>query len=209
MTPPLSIADTITILRAKYPDALICTACGLLLATQRASYAKSNPTEEQRLAYVCAECRQEQAEAERIAQARREALALARAVQAEKRAERADMANYPAPMSKASADPHEQRGVYAVADGADGAIGKADVHAGVVRRAELVVRDGGQDGGNYNGGGSGGSLWITAGTLAGTGTSGTDSVPATSATWCGSASRRAANTVPRNRATANRPIRIA
>ena len=48
------IADTITILRAKYPDALICTACGLLLATQRASYAKSNPTEEQRLAYVCA-----------------------------------------------------------------------------------------------------------------------------------------------------------
>ena len=110
MTPPLSIADTITILRAKYPDALICTACGLLLATQRASYAKSNPTEEQRLAYVCAECRQEQAEAERIAQARREALALARAVQAEKRAARADMANYPAPMSKASADPHEQRG---------------------------------------------------------------------------------------------------
>jgi RNase P subunit RPR2 len=51
---PLSIPQTITIYRQKYPEALICTECGRLLAIRRESYVL---TEEQRLAYVCAECR--------------------------------------------------------------------------------------------------------------------------------------------------------
>jgi hypothetical protein len=66
MLPPLSVPDTITILRAKYPDALICTACAVLLATRPESYAKSNLTEHQRLAYVCAECKLDQTETDRV-----------------------------------------------------------------------------------------------------------------------------------------------
>lgn len=50
---PLSIPQTIAILRKKYPEGLICTSCGRLLATRRESYVL---TEEQRLAYACAEC---------------------------------------------------------------------------------------------------------------------------------------------------------
>jgi hypothetical protein len=75
MLPPLSVPDTITVLRAKYREALICTACAALVATRPESYAKSHLTEEQRRAYVCAECSQEQAEAERVAEVRRQILA--------------------------------------------------------------------------------------------------------------------------------------
>jgi hypothetical protein len=66
MLPPLSVPDTITVLRARYPDALVCTACGLLLATQLASYAMSGLTEDQRLEYVCAECQYDLAEKDRV-----------------------------------------------------------------------------------------------------------------------------------------------
>lgn len=66
MLPPLSIPDTINVLRSRHPDALACVECGLLLATRGESYAKSNLTETERLAYVCRECRHEQAEAERV-----------------------------------------------------------------------------------------------------------------------------------------------
>jgi hypothetical protein len=78
MLPPLSIPDTIKVLRSRYPDALVCVQCGLLLATRRESYAKSNLTEQQRLEYVCHECRHEQTAAERVRVQRVAQAALAR-----------------------------------------------------------------------------------------------------------------------------------
>jgi hypothetical protein len=68
--PPLSVADTVTVLRRRYPDALVCIECGLLLATRRESYAKSHMTEPDRLSYVCFECRQDREEAERVQEVR-------------------------------------------------------------------------------------------------------------------------------------------
>jgi hypothetical protein len=85
MTPPLSVADTVTVLRRRYPDALVCVECGLLLATQRESYAKSDLTEVQRHEYVCAECKLEAAEAERIRALKVAQAAVARKVAAEAR----------------------------------------------------------------------------------------------------------------------------
>src|SRR2546428_558009 len=76
--PSLSIPDTITVLRSRYPAALICTVCALLLATRAESYAKSNLTAEARLAYVCAECRQEATAGARATAARIRNLDLAR-----------------------------------------------------------------------------------------------------------------------------------
>ena len=72
--PPLSVADTVAVLRVRYPLGLICVDCGLLLATQPASYVRSNLTEAERLGFVCAGCRLTAAEAEsthaqRVAQA--------------------------------------------------------------------------------------------------------------------------------------------
>ncbi len=71
-------ADVATI-RARYPEALVCIGCGRLLATCRESYAKSNLTEEARLAYVCAECRQDGGEAARTLAARQANMRAARA----------------------------------------------------------------------------------------------------------------------------------
>jgi len=51
----LSIPQTIAIHRQKYPEGLVCTSCGRLLATRRDSHVL---TDEERLAYVCVECRQ-------------------------------------------------------------------------------------------------------------------------------------------------------
>lgn len=62
---PLPPAQAVKVLRARYPQALVCTRCAVLLATQRVSYAKSNLTETQRLAFICAECKLEIAEADR------------------------------------------------------------------------------------------------------------------------------------------------
>jgi hypothetical protein len=64
--PPRSVPQTIAILRARYPEALVCTACGRLVATRRESSGRSTLTEEQRRAYVCAECLQGRAEQEGI-----------------------------------------------------------------------------------------------------------------------------------------------
>jgi hypothetical protein len=61
---PLSIPQIITIYRQQYPEGLICTECGLLLTTRLASHAKSNLTEQDRLAYVCAACRSDAREQE-------------------------------------------------------------------------------------------------------------------------------------------------
>ena len=74
LTPPPP-AECVSILRDKYPKALVCVTCGTMLASEAKGYAKSNLgpagervplTEEQRLTYVCSECRGEAAEAARI-----------------------------------------------------------------------------------------------------------------------------------------------
>ena len=80
------------IYRRRYPDALICTTCGMLLATRPESYAKSTlsaaagpcgASSPDRLTYVCAGCRIEAAEAAKNATIKAETgrrnLALARA----------------------------------------------------------------------------------------------------------------------------------
>jgi hypothetical protein len=69
--PMLTVPATIALLRFKYPAALLCTVCAVLLATLPASYAKSNLTDVQRLAYVCAECRQDAAQKAQVAEIRR------------------------------------------------------------------------------------------------------------------------------------------
>ena len=88
MMPPLSVADTITILRERYPDGLVCIACGLLLATRRESWSArlSDPA---RLEHVCAECLQARAEAERVQALRLELAWRASQAAAEARRQRA------------------------------------------------------------------------------------------------------------------------
>jgi hypothetical protein len=80
---PLTPQQTLTLLRTRYPDALACTRCAVLLATQRSSYRLSEP---ERLAYVCAECRQDEVQAARVAEVRAETgrrnIVLARATMA-------------------------------------------------------------------------------------------------------------------------------
>lgn len=97
---PLSPPQAARVLRARYPDALVCSRCAVLLATRKESYARSwfmvDPSPRCRAAYidayVCAECRQELAEAVRTADARRAAavmnLAAANASRALKQAAR-------------------------------------------------------------------------------------------------------------------------
>jgi len=65
LTPPPP-AQCVRIVRAKYPEALVCMGCGTLLASEAKSYARSGLTEEQRLSYVCGECRWAAQEAARI-----------------------------------------------------------------------------------------------------------------------------------------------
>jgi hypothetical protein len=77
-SPPLPVREVIAILRAKYPLGVICGMCGVLVATQPASYAGSRLSEAERQAFTCGECRQEAAEAERLADVRRANLLLAR-----------------------------------------------------------------------------------------------------------------------------------
>ena len=88
----LTIEQSIATLHRRYPGALLCTGCGVLMATQPASYASSNLTEAQRLAYACAECRHDAAAAAQHALSRglaaRLNLAQARAAKAERRASR-------------------------------------------------------------------------------------------------------------------------
>jgi len=67
-------AECVRLLRAKYPEALVCVTCGTMLASEAKSYAKSlfmiveNPACRRRFieSYVCGECRCENAEAARI-----------------------------------------------------------------------------------------------------------------------------------------------
>jgi len=74
LTPPPP-DECVRILRDRYgPEALICTTCGTLLASEAKSYAGSNLTDEERLAYTCGERRWEAAGAARIKMLRAENL---------------------------------------------------------------------------------------------------------------------------------------
>jgi hypothetical protein len=64
--------ETLAIVSKKYPLGLVCTTCARVLATQAASYAKSNVSDQDRASYVCAECRQDEVERERLATQRAE-----------------------------------------------------------------------------------------------------------------------------------------
>jgi hypothetical protein len=60
--PTLTVQQTVTVHRNRFPHALVCIVCAVLLATVAATYASSNLSEPERLAYVCAECRQDAAD---------------------------------------------------------------------------------------------------------------------------------------------------
>ncbi len=57
MPPKLSVADSIAILRRRYPGALICTACARLIASTPAAYSKLNLTPAQIENHTCHGCR--------------------------------------------------------------------------------------------------------------------------------------------------------
>jgi len=62
----LTIEETLAIVRRRYPQGLICSACARVLATQSASYTKSNLTEQDSASFVCGECKQGAIEQERL-----------------------------------------------------------------------------------------------------------------------------------------------
>src|SRR4030095_3224417 len=124
MTPALSIPQTITIYRQKYPEGLICPECGRLLATRRESHAKSKLTDAERFAYVCAEWRLDRAEAERIHAARveRAKIAAQASAEARRRQEPAAVDRNPLPVGEpalgdSGAQPVSNPAVYAGAEG--------------------------------------------------------------------------------------------
>jgi hypothetical protein len=124
MTPALSIPQTITIYRQKYPEGLICPQCGRLLATRRESHAKSNLTDAERLAYVCAECRLDRAEAGRIHAARveRAKIAAQASAEARRRQESSAVDRNPLPVGEpalgdSGAQPVSNPAVYAGSEG--------------------------------------------------------------------------------------------
>ena len=58
---PLTIPQTVTVLWRRYPDAIVCIECSVLLATRRESYSSglsSSLSDEARLTYVCSGCSQ-------------------------------------------------------------------------------------------------------------------------------------------------------
>jgi hypothetical protein len=81
--PPLGVADRTTVLRERYPEALVCVECGLLLATRPESYRRSSLTTTECRAYVCAQCRLEMAAAAQLAAVRIQNLAVARAARSQ------------------------------------------------------------------------------------------------------------------------------
>jgi hypothetical protein len=83
--PTLTVQQTVAVHRNRFPQALVCIVCAVLLATAAASYAASNLTEPQRLAYVCAECRQDAADGAKAQASRTANLTAARAALAHTR----------------------------------------------------------------------------------------------------------------------------
>jgi hypothetical protein len=57
LAPKLSVADSILILRQRYPGALVCTNCARMIASTRTGYAPSNLTPDEVDNYVCSGCR--------------------------------------------------------------------------------------------------------------------------------------------------------
>ncbi len=83
--PALTVQQTVAVHRNRFPHALVCIVCTVLLATMAASYASSNLTEPERLAYVCAECRQDAADGAKAKVSRAANLTAARAALAHTR----------------------------------------------------------------------------------------------------------------------------
>jgi len=83
--PTLTVQQTVAVHRNRFPQALVCIVCAVLLATIAASYASSNLTEPERLAYVCAECRQDAADGAKAKVSRAANLTAARAALAHTR----------------------------------------------------------------------------------------------------------------------------
>jgi hypothetical protein len=77
--PTLTVQQTVAVHRNRFPKALVCIVCAVLLATMAGSYASSNLTEPERLAYVCAECRQDAADGAKVKASRTANLSAARA----------------------------------------------------------------------------------------------------------------------------------
>ena len=77
--PALTVQQTVAVHRNRFPYALVCIVCAVLLATVAASHASSNLTEPDRLAYVCAECRQDAADGAKAKASRTANLTAARA----------------------------------------------------------------------------------------------------------------------------------
>jgi hypothetical protein len=61
-----TVAADIALWRMKYPDGLVCTACGVLLACRRESYGRLVAGVAAADGYVCAECRRDAVEADRV-----------------------------------------------------------------------------------------------------------------------------------------------
>ena len=83
--PALTVQQTVAVHRNRFPHALVCIVCAVLLATMATSYATSSLTEPQRLAYVCAECRQDAADGAKAKASRAANLTAARAALAHTR----------------------------------------------------------------------------------------------------------------------------
>ena len=83
--PILTVQQTVAVHRNRFPQALVCIVCAVLLATMASSYASSNLTEPDRLAYVCAECRQDAADGAKANVSRTANLTAARAALAHTR----------------------------------------------------------------------------------------------------------------------------
>ena len=57
MLSKISVAESINLLRRRYPDCLVCTTCARLISSTPAGYMNSNLTSEQVDSYICASCR--------------------------------------------------------------------------------------------------------------------------------------------------------
>jgi hypothetical protein len=53
----LSVIDSLSILRRRFPGAIICTVCARLIASTPAGYAKLNLSRDAISSYICANCR--------------------------------------------------------------------------------------------------------------------------------------------------------
>src|SRR5262249_30424686 len=57
LLPKVSVAESINLLRRRYPGCLVCATCARLIATTPAGYTNSTITTRQVDSYICASCR--------------------------------------------------------------------------------------------------------------------------------------------------------